>query len=78
MQDTKTKTIVSNDSGDITQMLNREFDEHAASVPVPDFYPPQLKSEIDEMIDWMGPEVNMGVYKTGFAKSQVHEFLDTW
>lgn len=73
-QDTKTGKIVSNESGDISEMLNSEFDEHAKSVPVSDYYPPHLRSEIDAISDWLGPELNMGVYRTGFATTQVRGF----
>lgn len=33
-------------------------------------FPPHLRSEIDEMNDWIYDTVNNGVYKTGFATSQ--------
>ncbi|GAQ81656.1 hypothetical protein KFL_000860280 [Klebsormidium nitens] len=68
--DTKTGRVVSNESGDISEMLNSEFEEHAKGVPVPDYYPPHLRSEIDAISDWLGPELNMGVYRTGFATTQ--------
>ena len=53
----KTKhTIVSNDSAAIMRMLNSQFN---AFCPTPeeralDFYPEDLRSEIDVVNDWVG------------------------
>lgn len=35
-----------------------------------DFYPPSLRSEIDELTPWMQSDLNTGVYKAGFARTQ--------
>ena len=35
-----------------------------------DLYPEHLRSEIDQVNDWIYPNINDGVYKSGFAKSQ--------
>ena len=66
--DKKTKTIVNNESRQIIQMLNSEFDSWAAH-PEVDFYPEELRSHIDQTIDAIYEPINNGVYKAGFASS---------
>ncbi len=61
-------TIVSNESAEIIRMLNSAFDEVGAN-PV-DFYPEQHRAEIDELNDYIYPNVNNGVYMAGFATTQ--------
>lgn len=63
------KTIVNNESSEILRMLNREFDAFATR-PQPDFYPAELRAEIDAMNDVVYRTVNDGVYKVGFATKQ--------
>src|ERR1700745_2712113 len=66
--DTHTSTVVSNDSGDIMRVLNSAFDAwviHRA----PDFYPEDLRSEINSLNDRLYRDVNHGVYRAGFAAS---------
>lgn len=66
--DRRTGTIVSNESAEIIRMLNREFDAFGdASV---DFYPEDLREEIDRVNAFVYDAVNNGVYKAGFATSQ--------
>jgi putative glutathione S-transferase len=66
--DRERRTIVNNESSEIIRMLNSEFDEWGdASV---DFYPAQLRSEIDAVNDLVYGAVNDGVYRCGFAKTQ--------
>lgn len=67
--DTLTSRIVSNESADIVEMLNREWDAVAAH-PEVDFYPGALRAQIDELNAWIYTDVNDGVYKAGFAVSQ--------
>jgi putative glutathione S-transferase len=67
--DTKTGTIVNNESSEIIRMLNREFDALAAR-PLPDLYPEALRAEIDRWNDLIYPTVNNGVYRAGFATAQ--------
>lgn len=66
--DTKTNTIVSNESSEIIRMFNSAFDGIGAA-PV-DFYPERLRNEIDALNDRIYDTVNNGVYKCGFARTQ--------
>lgn len=61
-------TIVSNESADIMRMLNSAFDEWGDRTV--DLYPAQLRAEIDEINPRVYENVNNGVYRCGFAKSQ--------
>ncbi|KAI0050359.1 glutathione S-transferase [Auriscalpium vulgare] len=66
--DKKQHTIVNNESSEIIRMLNTEFNdlvdkEHAAL----DFYPEDLRKEIDEVNGWVYDTINNGVYRSGFA-----------
>ena len=66
--DRKQETIVSNESSEIIRMLNSAFDEWGdASL---DFYPPELRAEIDAINARVYPAINNGVYRAGFATSQ--------
>jgi putative glutathione S-transferase len=66
--DRETKTVVNNESSEIIRMLNSEFDEWGdASL---DFYPEDLRSEIDRINDIIYPGLNNGVYRAGFARTQ--------
>lgn len=61
-------TIVSNESAEIIRMLNSEFNAFGdASL---DFYPEDLRAEIDEINAYVYDRVNNGVYKAGFATDQ--------
>ncbi|KAG1712626.1 hypothetical protein DVH05_000368 [Phytophthora capsici] len=66
--DKKTKTIVSNESADIVRMLNTAFEDLVPSKV--DLYPEELRSEIDELNEWVYNDVSNGVYKCGFATTQ--------
>jgi len=69
--DKETRSIVSNESSEILRMLNSEFQEFAKGpLKDHDFYPEKLRSEIDALNDWIYPQINNGVYRCGFAKSQ--------
>lgn len=62
------KTIVSNESADIIRMFNSEF---RGVVPeTVDYYPEDLRAEIDAVNAQIYGSVNDGVYRTGFAKTQ--------
>lgn len=60
-------TIVSNESADIIRMFNSAFD--AVGARAGDYYPAELRDEIDELNGWIYDTVNNGVYKSGFATS---------
>jgi putative glutathione S-transferase len=49
-------------------MLNSEFRDVAGNDA--DFYPPALRTEIDRVNDFVYANINNGVYRCGFAKSQ--------
>ena len=66
--DTQRSTIVSNESSEIIRMFNSAFDEVGASGP--DFYPQELRAEIDEINERVYHCINNGVYKAGFATTQ--------
>jgi len=66
--DKKTKTIVSNESADIVRMFNSAFNEIGAAEG--DYYPQELREEIDALNKRIYDSVNNGVYKAGFATTQ--------
>lgn len=66
--DKKTNTIVSNESSEILRMLNSEFNDLTGNDD--DYYPKALRSKIDEWNEFIYPNINNGVYKTGFATTQ--------
>ena len=66
--DKETRRIVSNSDDDILRMLNREFADFAADSF--DFYPADLRAEIDALNATIYEHVNNGVYKAGFSSSQ--------
>jgi putative glutathione S-transferase len=66
--DKKTKRIVNNESSEIIRMFNTEF--NAITGDRTDFYPQALRAEIDAVNERVYHNVNNGVYRSGFAKSQ--------
>ncbi len=66
--DTKTRTIVNNESSEIIRMLNHAFDGIGALAG--DYYPEALRGEIDEINEFVYTHINNGVYRTGFATTQ--------
>jgi glutathionyl-hydroquinone reductase len=66
--DKQRATIVNNESSEIIRMLNSAFDAWGnASL---DFYPRELRGEIDSLNALIYPRVNNGVYRCGFATTQ--------
>jgi putative glutathione S-transferase len=65
--DKKTKRVINNESSEIIRMLNSEFKGIANDA---DFYPQPLRSEIDRINEFVYANVNNGVYRCGFARSQ--------
>ena len=66
--DKKTRRIVNNESSEIIRMLNAEFAGIGADPT--DFYPKQLRAEIDRINAEVYANVNNGVYRCGFARTQ--------
>ncbi len=66
--DKKTRRIVNNESPDIIRMLNSEFADIAGDDT--DYYPERLRDEIDRLNEIVYANVNNGVYRCGFARSQ--------
>jgi putative glutathione S-transferase len=66
--DKQERTIVSNESAEIVRMLNDAFDDVGANHN--DFYPEDLRAEIDELNTFIYPNINNGVYRAGFATTQ--------
>ena len=66
--DKKTNTIVSNESPEIIRMFNSAFDGVGAKAG--DYYPEELRVEIDILNTRIYESVNNGVYKCGFATTQ--------
>lgn len=67
--DKQTQTIVNNESAEIIEMLNREFNQWATR-PDLDLYPVSQKEQIDSLNHRIYHTVNNGVYRCGFAQSQ--------
>lgn len=67
--DKKNNIIVSNESSEIIRMFNSAFDEVGANKDV-NFLPEDLRGKIDELNDFIYPNINNGVYKSGFATTQ--------
>ncbi len=66
--DKEKSTIVNNESSEIILMFNSEFDEFGDSAL--DFYPEELREEIDRVNQLVYDSINNGVYKCGFATTQ--------
>ncbi|MCR4926388.1 MAG: glutathione S-transferase C-terminal domain-containing protein [Lachnospiraceae bacterium] len=67
--DLKTGAVVNNDYFNLTRYLETEWKEFHKK-DAPDLYPVELRDEIDALNDILFHEINNGVYKTGFARSQ--------
>ena len=67
--DRKHGRIVNNESADIIRMFDLEFAAFAEKQE-PVWYPEDLRPEIDEINEFIYENVNDGVYRTGFAKTQ--------
>lgn len=66
--DKATGQIVNNESAEIVRMFNAGFGPLASG---PDLYPADLASEIDALNDAIYHSLNNGVYRAGFATTQV-------
>jgi len=66
--DKKTGTIVNNESSEIIRMFNSAFGGCGATAG--DYYPKDIRPDIDALNERIYDAVNNGVYKAGFATSQ--------
>ena len=66
--DKKTNTIVNNESSEIIRIMNQSFNNITKNYD--DYYPVDLRDEIDNINDIIYKNINNGVYKTGFSKTQ--------
>jgi len=66
--DKKARRIVNNESSEIIRMLNSEF--RGITGDDTDYYPQELRAEIDRINEVVYKTVNNGVYRCGFARSQ--------
>lgn len=67
--DKKQGKIVSNESSEIIRMFNSAFDDITGNRI--DFWPAELRTEIEAVNNRVYSNVNNGVYKSGFATTQV-------
>ena len=67
--DEQSNTIVNNESAEIIELLNAEFNQYAQQ-PDLDLYPGTLKEPIDRWNQKIYHTVNNGVYRCGFAQTQ--------
>jgi glutathionyl-hydroquinone reductase len=66
--DKEQATIVSNESSEIIRMFNSAFDEITGNRD--DFWPAELRTDIESVNERIYSTLNNGVYKCGFATSQ--------
>ena len=66
--DKKTARIVNNESADILRIFNSGFGPLASG---PDLYPEALRADIDSLNDAIYATFNNGVYRAGFATTQL-------
>ena len=67
--DKERKTIVNNESADIVRMFDAGFGTLASRAY--DLYPEELRAGIDALNDRIYPMLNNGVYRAGFATTQI-------
>lgn len=66
--DKKNETIVNNESAELIRIFNERFNSLTGNVD--DYYPEELRSEIDNINERVYHNINNGVYKAGFAENQ--------
>ena len=66
--DKKTNTIVNNESAEIIRIMNSAFNKITKNFD--DYYPSNLRPEIDKINKITYENINNGVYKSGFSKTQ--------
>jgi len=70
LYDTLRKEIVNNESSEIIRMFGKEMNAFATRNKEWDLYPESIKNQIDTVNEWIYPQINNGVYRSGFATSQ--------
>lgn len=68
LYDTETETIVNDESAEIARILDGAFSAFATRDI--NLYPANKQEEIDAVIESIHNDINLGVYKAGFAESQ--------
>ncbi|KAK7494497.1 hypothetical protein BaRGS_00014150 [Batillaria attramentaria] len=70
--DKEKKTVVNNESSEIIRMFNTEFNAFCKTDEQRKLhlYPESLRPQIDAVNEWIYPQINNGVYRSGFAHSQ--------
>lgn len=68
--DRETNRIVNNESREIMRMLDQDFASLSIAPMVNTLYPPDLRGEIDRILDAIYEPINNGVYRAGFASTQ--------
>ncbi|KAF8069112.1 glutathione S-transferase [Lyophyllum atratum] len=69
--DKKTHTIVNNESSEIIRIFNTAFNDFIpADKAALDFYSKALRTEIDDVNEWIYANINNGVYRAGVATTQ--------
>lgn len=66
--DKQKNCIVNNESAEIIRMFNCAFNDITNNHE--DYYPEEMRADIDEINDFVYANINNGVYKCGFATSQ--------
>lgn len=66
--DKQQNTIVSNESAEIIRMFNSAFNELTGNYD--DYYPVELRADIDQFNEEIYENINNGVYRAGFASTQ--------
>lgn len=69
--DKKTKMAVNNESSEILRIFNTAFNHLISREKAEiDLYPKELRGEIEASHEWIYPNINNGVYRSGFAITQ--------
>lgn len=66
--DKQRETVVSNESSEIIRMFNSAFDELTSNTD--DYWPEEMRENIEEINARIYDTINNGVYKSGFATTQ--------
>ena len=66
--DKKTRTIVNNESSEIIRIMNDAFNDITKNKD--DYYPEKFRDQIDFINDTIYENINNGVYRSGFSKTQ--------